>query len=293
MQILNSNQNFLGLTNPIHFEYDSSQVVVQSLPYEYSSSYHKGSYLGPSAILKASHFVEFYDEELDKETCFKQGICTIKPLDFENIINEEAIDLIYKQSQAILKDDKFLVSLGAEHTISYGVVKAIREKYKSLSILQIDAHSDLRNEYEGSIWSHASVMARINEFNIPISQVGIRALCKEEANLIKESDHIHTAYAHQIRNNTNWIENTLSNLTDHVYITIDADGFDPSIMPAVGTAEPNGLFWDETIALFKRIFAERNVVAFDIVECAPRKIDTLTEFSLAKLAYKLIGLKYK
>ncbi len=293
MQVLTEANNFLGLSDPKHFGYDTAQVVFQSLPYEYSSSYHHGSKLGPKAILKASHYVEFYDEEIKKETCFEQGICTLEPLDFQDAINEEAIQLIYQHSSKIIQDNKFLVSLGAEHTVSFGIIKAISEHYSDLSILQIDAHSDLRQEYEGSKWSHASVMARVTELGLPITQIGIRAQCKEEAELIRLTDSINTFYAHQIRANKDWMEQALNTLNNNVYITIDADGFDPSIMPAVGTSEPNGLYWDETIAFFKRIFAEKNVVAFDIVECAPREIDTLTEYNLAKLAYKLIGLKYK
>lgn len=292
MQFLDTESNFLGLDNIDHYSYDKSSVIIQSIPYEYSSSYHEGSALGPQAIIKASQFVEFYDEELDKETCFETGICTIEALDFTNKINEEAIDLIYNQTKSLLKDDKFVVSFGAEHTITFGLVKAMSERFNNLSVLQIDAHSDLRHSYEGSIWSHACVMARVNELSLPITQIGIRAQCKEEADLIKSSPNINTWYAHKIRSTNNWIEACSKNLSNDVYITIDADGFDPSIMPAVGTAEPNGLFWDETINLFKHIFATKNVVGFDIVECAPRKTDTLTEFNLAKLAYKLIGLKF-
>jgi agmatinase len=292
MQFLETENNFLGLENTNHYSYKKSKVVIQPIPYEYSSSYHKGSSLGPQAMIDASQFVEFYDEELDKETCFEQGICTLKALDFSTAVNEDAINLIYEQTKGLLVNNKFVVSLGAEHTVTFGLVKAMHEQFDNLSVLQIDAHSDLRQSYEGSIWSHASVMARVNELNIPITQVGIRAQCKEEAELIKKSSNIHTWYAHEIRDTNHWIEECSEKLTDNVYITIDADGFDPSIMPAVGTAEPNGLLWDESLRLFKHIFATKNVVGFDIVECAPRSIDTLTEYNLAKLAYKLIGLKF-
>lgn len=293
MQALTQETNFLGLADPKHFGYDSAAVVIQSLPYEHSSSYHIGSKLGPDAILKASHYVEFYDPELDKETCFEQGICTLEPIDFAQAIDEEAMELIQRQSAKIIDDEKFLISLGAEHTVSYGVIKALHNKYANLSILQIDAHSDLRQQYEGSKWSHASVMARILDLDLPITQVGIRAQCKEEAELIKSNNKINTFYAHQIDEDINWISKAVDSLSDNIYITIDADGFDPSIMPAVGTPEPNGLKWNETIAFFKRIFAEKNVIAFDIVECAPRITDTRTEYNLAQLAYKLIGLKFK
>lgn len=293
MKVLGTDENFLGLSEERHFDFSSSKVVIQSIPYEYTSSYHKGSALGPKAIIEASQYVEFYDEELDKETCFEVGIATLPPIAFGTQVHENAINLIYNATKDLLESNKFVVSLGAEHTISFGIIKAMAEKYTNLSILQIDAHSDLRLSYEGSIWSHASVMARVNELNLPITQIGIRAQCKQEADLIKSTPSIHTLYAHQIKSNAHWVDLALSKLTDNVYITIDADGYDPSIMPAVGTAEPNGMLWEETLNLFRRVFEEKNVVAFDIVECAPRELDTLTEFNLAKLAYKLIGLKFK
>lgn len=293
MNYLKTEDNFLGLENNKDFAFESSKVVIQSLPYEHSSSYLQGSDKGPEAIIKASQFVEFYDEEIDKEICFETGISTLQSLDFDGIVEEDAMNLIAKQTKKLLDKDKFIVSFGAEHTITYGIVNAMKDKFDNLSILQIDAHSDLRASYQGSKWSHASVMARIHDINIPITQIGIRAQCKEEAALIKSSDNIHTWYGHQIANNLEWIQAAIDTLSDNVYITIDADGFDPSIMPAVGTAEPNGLLWHQAIALFKEVFKQKNVVAFDIVECAPKKGEILTEFNLAKLAYKLIGLKFK
>jgi agmatinase len=168
-------------------------------------------------------------------------------------------------------------------------VKAHAKKYNNLTVLQIDAHSDLRSSYHDNIYSHASVMARVHDLKIPLVQIGIRAQCKEEADLIKSSDIIHTFYAHNIRNNSKWVEQALSKLTENVYLTIDADGFDPSIMPAVGTAEPNGLFWVETLHFLKQVFEHRNVVGFDVVECAPIEGSILSEYTLAKLIYRLIG----
>lgn len=283
---------FLGLTDPALTAYATSKVVVQQLPYEYTSSYIAGSAKGPSAIVAASEFVECYDEELDTEIVEKVGIHTVAPLDFEGVVNEDAVNLIEESTGRLLNDNKFVVSLGAEHTVTYGIVKAFKKKYRNMSILQIDAHSDLRQTYHDNPLSHACVMARIHDMGLTICQAGIRAQAKEEAQLIKSSENIHTFYAYQIRNNPLWIDEIIAPLNNDVYITIDADGFDPSIMPGVGTAEPNGLFWTETLQLLRRVCRERNVIGFDIVECAPIEGSILSEYTLAKLAYKLLGYRF-
>ena len=292
MKALPSDENFLGLQDEARYSFEKSKVVIQQVPYEYTSSYLQGSAKGPEAIIKASAYVECYDEELDTEVVDEVGIATLPPVDFNGKVDAEAVELIAQETEKLLSQDKFVVSLGAEHTVTYGFVKAFARKYPNLSVLQIDAHSDLRQSYHDNIYSHASVMARIHEMGLTICQAGIRAQCKEEAQLIKESKNIHTFYAHQIRNNPLWIREIIDPLGNDVYITIDADGFDPSIMPAVGTAEPNGLFWTETLNLLKRVCKERNVVGFDIVECAPIEGSILSEYTLAKLAYKLIGYRF-
>jgi len=288
-----SGNHFLGLSDPALTAYDTSKVVIQQLPYEYTSSYIAGSAKGPAAIVAASEFVECYDEEIDTEIVDEVGIHTVSPFDFEGVVNEQAISLIEESTGRLLKDDKFVVSLGAEHTVTYGIVKAFAKKYRNLSILQIDAHSDLRESYQGNPLSHACVMARIHDMGLTICQAGIRAQAREEAELIKASENINTFYAHQIRTNPLWMDEIIGPLSNDVYITIDADGFDPSIMPGVGTAEPNGLFWTETLQLLQQVCKERNVVGFDIVECAPIEGSILSEYTLAKLAYKLIGYKFQ
>ncbi len=287
-----SENNFLGLEDESLYAYKTSKVVVQQVPYEHTSSYLQGSSKGPAAIVNASQFVEFYDEETDKEVVNEVGIATLAALDFEGRVDKDAIDYIEQETSRLLNDNKFVVSLGAEHTVTYGFVKAFAKKYPDLTVLQLDAHSDLRYSYHDNIYSHASVMARIHEMGLDLCQAGIRAQCREEAELIKKSASIHTFYAHEIRNNPLWGEELLYKLGNEVYITIDADGFDPSIMPAVGTAEPNGLLWVETLEFLRQVFSERNVVGFDIVECAPMEGSTLSEYTLAKLAYKLIGYKF-
>lgn len=271
--------------------YEQSEIVIQSLPYEYTSSYLSGSAAGPAAIINASHYVEFYDEELDREIYRETGIASLEPLDFGNNTDEKAISLIEQATAGLLDDNKFVVSLGAEHTVTYGIVKAFATRYDKLTVLQIDAHSDLRESYQGNPYSHASVMKRIYDLGLNICQAGIRAQCREEAALIRSSDRIHTAYAWQLQSDTRWEERLLAACSENVYISIDADGFDPSIMPAVGTAEPGGLGWYQTLGLLRRICENRNVVGFDIVECAPVEGQILTQFNLAKLAYKLMGYR--
>jgi agmatinase len=289
VKALPTDQNFLGLTESHLYEFDQAKYVIQSVPYEHTSSYLAGSAKGPEAIIQASQFVEFYDEELDCETIRKAGIATLAPLNFEGIYDADAIDLIEQHTSKLLDLNKYVVSFGAEHTVTYGFVKAFAKKYDNLTVLQIDAHSDLRESYHGNPYSHASVMARVKDMGINLCQAGIRAQCIEESNEIKNNPKIHTYYAHQIRENNNWVNEIISDMTDNVYLTIDADGFDPSIMPAVGTAEPNGLFWNETLTLIRETCKHKNVIGFDIVECAPMEGSILSEYTLAKLAYRIIG----
>lgn len=289
MHFYDYEKNFLGITEPEYSKYEKSKFVILPLPYEHTSSYVSGSHKGPEAILSASHFVEFYDETLQMETYKKCGISTAEPVHFLNRVDAEAISLIEQITDKFIQDGKVVVTLGAEHTITLGVVKSHLKRYQNLSLLQIDAHADLRFSYHDNLYSHASVMARIHELDVPLTQVGIRALSKAEAELSAGSKKIHTFYAHDIRKNNNWMDAAINTLSENVYLSIDADGFDPSVIPAVGTAEPGGLFWDETIEFLHRLIERKKVVGFDIVECAPLPGTVNSEYTLAKLCYRLIG----
>ncbi|NNM16090.1 MAG: agmatinase, partial [Bacteroidia bacterium] len=218
-------------------------------------------------------------------------IATLNPLEFNGRVNKEAMDFIDQSAFDIINSNKFLISLGAEHSISYPLFLAHQKKFTDIGLLQFDAHSDLRDAYQNNKYSHASVAARINEHNVSITQVGIRALCKEEADLIKNSSLINTFFAHDIHNDKNWVDKVIESLPDNIYVTIDADGFDPSIMPAVGTPEPNGLSWQQAMQLFEQVFKKKNVVGFDVLEMAPRENEMLSQYNLAKLVYRLIGFK--
>lgn len=293
MKELNIKNNFLAIEED-YSRYKNSQVVVLSAPFEATVSYGHGTKNGPKAILKSSHYVEFYDEEFDRELCFDKGICALAPMNFEKLSVKKSFDLIYKNVARVLKDDKFPIVLGGEHSISAPIVKAYTEKYQNLSILQFDAHSDLRNEYNGTPYSHASVMARIAEFNKNIVQIGIRAQCIDEAKFIKENN-INTYYMRFIRSGKygDWMREAINKLNENVYISFDVDGFDPSFMASTGTPEPGGLFWDETAEFLKMVGKERNIVGFDVVELAPVKANPSPDFIAAKLTYKLLNCAFQ
>lgn len=286
-------KNFLAIEKEFS-SYDRSKVVILSAPYEKTTSYGKGTAKGPKAILEASHYVEFFDEETEKQVCFDTGIAAIEPMIFGKLRGKKALDLIYKNVNEHIKNGKFVITLGGEHSISTAPIQAHFDNYSDLSILHFDAHSDLREDYEGSKYSHASFAARVAEFTTDITQVGIRAQCKEEFEFIKAKS-INTFYAFQMRNerfNHILIEKILQTLKKNVYITFDVDYFDPSIMPSTGTPEPNGFYWDETLRLLKNVCAERNLVGFDVVELAPRKDYSFPDFMTAKLIYKLLNYKF-
>jgi len=290
MKTLTVKNNFLGL-NKKYSSYETSDIVILQAPLEKTVSYGKGTKIGPKEILKASHYVEFFDEELNKELCFEKGICTLEEIKSEKLSVKKSIDKIYKEVKKQIDVNKFVITIGGEHSLSLATVKAHLEKYKDMSVLQIDAHSDLRDSYEGNKYSHASVMARVAELTKEIVQVGIRAQCKEEFDFIKESK-IKTFFMREIRNNKygkNWQNKIVESLNENVYITFDVDGFDPSVIAATGTPEPGGLFWDETMSLLKQIGKEKNIVGFDVVELAPSKYHRESNFTAAKLVYKILN----
>lgn len=283
-------KNFLAIEENVS-DYKNSKIAILPVPYEATTSYGKGTSKGPAAILDASHYVEFFDEEMNRELCFEKGIVSVKEIDFNGKKGKPALDLIYKNVKALIDDEKYVVTLGGEHTISTAPIKAHFDSYEYLSILHFDAHSDLRDSYEGTKYSHACFAARVAEFTKDITQVGIRAQCKEEYDFIKKTG-INTFYAYEIRNGkygNNWMDKVISKLKKNVYITFDVDYFDPSIMYSTGTPEPGGFLWDETLKLLKEVGKKRNVVGFDAVELAPQKGDSFPDFLTAKLIYKMLN----
>ncbi len=280
--------NFGGFEEK-YTDYKKSKVVIFPVPYDGTLSYRAGSRNGPSAIISASKALEFYDIELDA-SFYKIGIHTTGELEPIMSSPQDMQKEIERVSAGFIKDKKFLITVGGEHSISIAVVKNMSRKYKNLSVLQIDAHSDLRDSYENSRYNHACVMRRIREI-CPSVQVGIRSMCSEEAQYIRKNK-IKIFYADYIRGNPDYIDEVLQMLTENVYITIDLDGLDPSIMPAVGTPEPGGMLWYDTLKLLRSVFEKKNVVGADVVELSPLPPDTASDFLAAKLVYKMIGYKY-
>ncbi len=270
-------------------DYKKSKVVIFPVPYDSTLSYRAGSRNGPSAIISASKALEFYDIELGSSP-FKVGIHTTDELESVMSSPDKMIDVIQETSKRYIYDNKFLITLGGEHSISTGMVRNYVKKFRNLSVLQIDAHSDLRDTYEGTKYNHACVMRRILEL-CPAVQVGIRSMSEEEAIYVKKNK-IKIFFADYIKENDGYINEVLSLLTNEVYITIDLDGLDPSIMPAVGTPEPGGMLWYDILRLLKEVFRSKSVVGADVVELSPLPPDVSSDFLAAKLVYKLIGYKY-
>jgi agmatinase len=266
---------------------ENARIVIIPVPYDYTSTWIKGADLGPEAIIEASAHMELYDIETDSEV-YKKGIFTAESLDGQEL-SEDMVERVAKQVQQYSQDNKFVVVLGGEHSVSIGSVRAHIENNTEMTVLQLDAHSDLRDEYEGSKYNHACAMARISEL-CQIVQVGIRSMDSSEKNAL---DTNRVIFAGEISSNKNWIEKVLSNLSQNVYVTIDLDVFDPSIMPSTGTPEPGGLLWYDVLELMRTVFENRNVVGFDIVELCPDERNKAPDFLAAKLIYKMLSYKFR
>ncbi len=264
----------------------TAKAVILPVPYDGTSTWGKGADKGPGAILEASANMELYDIETASEV-YKKNIFTAKPVT-EKGAPEKMVKKVETAAAEFLKKGKFVVTLGGEHSVSAGVINAYAKKFKNLSVLQLDAHSDLRPEYHGSKYNHACVMSRVREL-CPIVQVGIRSMDIIEKPFIKKD---RVFFAENIYNKTDWMDKAISKLTDQVYITIDLDVFDPSILPSTGTPEPGGLGWYQVLDFLKKVIKKKNVVGFDVVELAPNKNEKSSDFLVAKLVYKLLSYKF-
>ena len=280
--------NFLGLS-PEYATLQTASYCIFQVPYERTTSYKKGTRNGPRAILEASDHLEYYDEELGSEPC-RSGIFTLPRLDFrEECSEEECLNLIYRDVRALINPEKFVISLGGEHSISYPLVRAHAEHHPELTVLHLDAHADLREEYHGSRYNHACAMARVREVASVVS-VGVRALSKPEMERIS-GENLPVWFAHEMRENPHWMIEVLDSLEGPVYLSIDVDFFDPSIMPATGTPEPGGFFWNETLRFLRMVFAEKQVVGADVVELLPTPGLHFCDYTVARLVYKMIGYR--
>ncbi|MFH1542251.1 MAG: agmatinase [bacterium] len=249
------------------------RFTIIPVPYEETTSYGKGTKNGPAAILKAMEQVEAFDHELLIDVTKQANIQTLRPI---------GIRPLGDKVRQIIKEDKIPIILGGEHSITPYVVQSMKEKYPDLSVLQLDAHADLRDSYQGRKDSHACVMRRVLEI-CPAVQIGIRNISEQGYNFAKQTGQLRKIFFQSRKPD-------LALLSDNVYITIDVDVFDPSVVSAVGTPEPGGMSWDEVVNLLKEVCAAKNVVGFDVVELSPRKGEIVSDFTVAKLIYKLIGL---
>jgi agmatinase len=285
--------NFLGLEGELA-TWDRAGAVILPIPYESTVSYQGGTRRGPGAILEASRYVELYDQELDCEPA-DHGVYTLPALHLTGAGPREAVGELRAAYDRILEaaGERLVVGLGGEHSISSAPIlaHAARLGGERLSVLQFDAHSDLRPEYEGSPFSHASVMARCVD-HVDITAVGIRALTTEERALIHERDGLTTIFAEEMWAGEEWIDRALETLGATVYVTFDVDFLDPAQMPATGTPEPGGPPWYPALKLLRRVFAERRVVGVDVVELAPMPGNAAPDFLVAKLIYKMIGYRH-
>ena len=265
---------------------ENSTIVIIPVPYDGTSTWMKGADKGPEAIIEASANMELYDIETDSQV-YQQGIFTDSPVQGLSF-PQDVVEALAEAVTFHLEDGKFIVVIGGEHSISLGSVKAHAKNHKDLTVLQLDAHSDLRDEYNGSKYSHACVMARIGEL-CPSLQVGIRSMDVSEKDRM---DKKRVFLAKDILTGKDWIKKVVSNLSKNTYITIDLDVFDPSIMPSTGTPEPGGLSWYDVLSLLKAVSENTNIVGFDVVELCPDDRNKAPNFLAAKLIYKLLSYKF-
>lgn len=282
--------NFLDL-DPQFSSYQSSHFVVLPLPYQGTVSYQTGTASGPAAIIQASTQVELFDEELLSEF-FQTGVFTADPVDCQTLSPEQTQEQIYSAAAKLITDDKFILALGGEHSVSIALIKAAAQRWPNLSVLHLDAHADLRDTYQQSKFSHACVVRRLRDMSLPTTSVGIRSYSLPESSLLDKS----TITARQIAQarpdssaQTRWIDQVLASLSDTVYLTVDIDAFDPAQAPGTGTPEPGGLDWYEVTALLRRVAQTKQIVSADIVEVIPQIAGEVTEFLAARLAYKIIA----
>ncbi|HEY7532371.1 MAG TPA: agmatinase [Nitrospiraceae bacterium] len=294
---LNSSHNFLGLEEPWCHP-DHAGVYVLPAPYEHTSSYVRGSDQGPSAIIEASHQVEFYDEMLQREPYREWGgIATATTLNLGGKIDGPAVDAIEAFVRPHVGLGRFLVTLTGEHTGALGAIRAHAHRYPGLCVVQIDAHGDLRKAYQGNPYSHASVMARVVDDGLPLVQVGIRSISPEEIDRIKSTDKISTFFAANLLDPsgiyegraTRWIPDIVKACRGPVYLTFDCDGLDASLVPALGTPEPGGLGWYDTLNLVTALAEGPGIVGMDISEIAPIEGFVAPQFCIARLIYRMLG----
>lgn len=265
----------------------TSKIVLIPVPYDGTSTWIKGADKGPQAFLEASENMELYDIETDSEV-YKHGVYLADPIT-ENSTPEAMVNKVHQVTKEYIKRNKFVTLFGGEHSISIGSIRAFNECFNNLTVLHIDAHADLRPEYDGTPCNHACALYEASQ-NTNLVQVGIRSMDVSEKSVMNEEN---VFFAHELAEDDYWIDKVIDALGKNVFITFDLDALDPSIMPSTGTPEPGGLFWYETLELLKRVFSESNVVGFDIVELCPNPEEKSSDFLAAKLYYKMLSYKFE
>lgn len=280
--------NFGGIDEEQYSSLDTARILVLPVSYEGTVSYGTGTGAGAMAIVDASRNMELYEEETDTEV-YKLGIHTLPEFIARETPEAMMADL-YAYSKKLLELDKFICMLGGEHSVSAPIIQAHNEKYDNMSVLQIDAHADLRDTYDGTPHSHASIMARVvKDMRIPSVQVGIRSISGDEARSLKDGLPTKIFWARDIVGRTDWIDDAIHSLTDNVYLTIDIDGLDPSIVPTTGTPEPGGLGWYETLTLIRKLAETKKIVGMDLVEYSYFANYDSPAFLCSKLVYKSLA----
>lgn len=282
---MKSNRTYAGIEQA-YATAEKSKVVLLPIPYDGTSTWGKAADKGPEAFLEASENMELYDIETKSEV-YKEGIFLADPITALDS-PEEMVENVHTKVKEYIKRNKMVTIIGGEHSVSIGAIRAFGEIYDDLTVVQIDAHADLRKDYNGSKYNHACAMYEANQ-NTNLVQVGIRSMDKTET-LVMDEEKVF--FAHEISSDDFWMDSALDLMTDNVYITFDLDAFDPSILPSTGTPEPGGLLWYETLDFLKSIFEEKTVVGFDIVELCPNTQDRSSDFVAAKLYYKMLSYKF-
>jgi agmatinase len=282
---MSTSKNYAGIPDEFA-QLEKSKIILIPVPYDGTSTWGKGADKGPEAFLEASENMELYDIETDSEV-YKQGIHLTEPIT-ENSSPEAMVNEVHNITKDFIKRNKFVTLFGGEHSISIGSIRAFNECFDNLTVLQIDAHADLRESYEGTKYNHACAVYEANQ-TTNLVQVGIRSMDVIEKTLMDDEK---TFYAHDMVNDEYWTDKVIEAMTDNVFITFDLDALDPSIMPSTGTPEPGGLLWYETLDFLKQVFEDKNVVGFDIVELCPNKNDKSSNFLAAKLYYKMLSYKF-
>jgi len=282
---MNMHKKFGGI--PEEFaKYDTSKIVLLPVPFDGTSTWQKGADKGFEAFLEASENMELYDIETDSEV-YKNGISILDAIT-EKSSPDAMVEAVYKSVQHQIKRNKFVTLFGGEHSISIGAIRAFYENYENLTVLHLDAHADLRKDYEGSKYNHACAVYEASQ-HTNLIQIGIRSMDTSEK-LTMDFEKVY--FAHEIAQDNFWMDSALEQMTENVFITLDLDVFDPSIMPSTGTPEPGGLLWNETLEFLNKVFGEKNVVGFDIVELCPNSNNKAPDFLAAKLYYKMLSYKF-